>query len=71
VLTAVHIGEARKRTVWGRLQVGGEKQAERVCHARVKGKKGGVSGGMKIRNVDAEWVVGGEEDVRTKSTCSK
>jgi hypothetical protein len=43
-------------------------KAESVCHVRVKGKKVCGSGGMKIRNVDADWVVGGEEDVRTKST---
>jgi len=46
-------------------------KAEGVCHVFVKGMKGGGSGGMKIRNVDAVWVVGGEEGVRTKSTCSK
>jgi len=45
-------------------------KAERVCHVHVKVKKGGGSGGMKM-SVDAEWVVGGEKDVRTKSTCSK
>jgi len=44
-------------------------KAERVCHVHVKGKKGGGSEGMKM-NVDAEWAVGGEVDVRTKSTCS-
>lgn len=52
----------------GRVQVGGARnKAERVCHVHVNGKKGGGSGGMKM-NVDAEWVVGGEEDVRTKRT---
>ena len=44
-------------------------KAERVCHVHVKGKKGGGYEGMKM-NVDAEWAVGGEVDVRTKSTCS-